>query len=60
METRATAEIAAARSRIGDELRAEIARLSAAATAAAVRSSLDSNTQQQLVDGFIAKVGASR
>lgn len=60
IEARATAEIAAARSRIGDELRAEIARLSAAATATAVRSSLDSNTQQQLVDGFIAKVGASR
>ena len=60
MESRATAEIAAARSRIGDELRAEIARLSAAATIDAVRSSLDDRTQQELVDGFIAKVGASR
>lgn len=60
MESRATAEISAARSRIGDELRAEIARLSAAATATAVRSALDDRTQQELVDGFIAKVGASR
>ena len=60
MEARATAEIDAARSRIGDELRAEIARLSAAATASAVRSALDDRTQQELVDGFIAKVGASR
>ena len=60
MEARATAEIVAARSRIGDELRAEIARLSAAATVSAVRTALDDRTQQELVDGFITKVGASR
>jgi F-type H+-transporting ATPase subunit b len=60
MEARANAEIAAARSRIGDELRAEIARLSAAATASVVRSALDDRAHQDLVDGFIAKVGASR
>jgi len=60
MEARATAEITAARSRIGDELRAEIARLSAAATSDAVRATLDDRTQQELVDSFIAKVGASR
>ena len=60
MEARATAEIAAARSRLGDELRAEIARLSAVATNDAVRAALDDRTQQELVDGFISKVGASR
>lgn len=60
IEARATAEISAARSRIGDELRAEIARLSAVATTDAVRAALDDRTQQDLVDGFIAKVGASR
>lgn len=60
LEARATAEISAARSRIGDELRAEISRLSAAATADAVRAALDDRVQQDLVDGFIAKVGASR
>jgi len=60
MEARANAEIAAARSRIGDELRAEIARLSAAATASVVRSALDDRAHHDLVDGFIAKVGASR
>jgi F-type H+-transporting ATPase subunit b len=60
LEARATAEIAASRSRISDELRAEIARLSATATADAVRATLDDRTQQELVDSFIAKVGASR
>ena len=60
LEARADAEIIAARSRINDELRAEISRLAAEATAQLVRSSLDDRTQQELVDGFIAKVGASR
>jgi len=60
MEARATAEIEAARARSGDELRAEIARLSAAATTDAVRAALDERTQQELIDGFIAKVGAGR
>jgi len=60
LEVRAAAELAAAKSRLGDELRAEIARLSAAAITVAVRDSLDDRTQQELVDGFIAKVGASR
>jgi len=60
LESRAMAETKAARSRIGDELRAEIARLSATATTNTVRAALDDRTQQELVDGFIAKVGASR
>jgi F-type H+-transporting ATPase subunit b len=60
LEARAAVEVSAARSRIGDELRAEISRLSAAATVDAVRAALDERAQQELVDGFIAKVGASR
>lgn len=60
MEARAIAEIEASRARVGDELRAEIARYAALATQEVVRASLDDRTQQDLVDGFIAKVGASR
>ena len=60
LEARANAEIDAARSRSGDELRAEIARLSAVATGDAVKSALDDRTQQELIDGFISKVGAGR
>jgi F-type H+-transporting ATPase subunit b len=60
MESRAVAEIEASRARVGDELRAEITRYAAMATQDAVRASLDDRTQQDLVDGFIAKVGASR
>lgn len=60
LEARTNAEIDAARARSGDELRGEIARLSAAATNDAVRSALDARTQQELIDGFIAKVGAGR
>lgn len=60
LEVRANADIDAARSRSGDELRAEIARLSAVATSDAVKSALDDRTQQELIDGFISKVGAGR
>jgi F-type H+-transporting ATPase subunit b len=60
MEARATAEVLAARGRIGDELRAEISYLSGVATTDAVRAAMDDRTQQELVDNFIAKVGASR
>lgn len=60
MEARAMAEIEASRTRVGDELRAEISRYAAIATSDAVRAALDDRTQQELVDGFIAKVGAGR
>jgi|GEM_PF-108270 len=59
IETRAMADIAAARSRTGDELRAEIARLSTAAVDHVVTGSLDEATHQQLIEGFIARVGAN-
>ena len=54
-----TADIAAAAGRIGDELRAEIARLSAAAVDHVVTGSLDDATQQELIENFIAR-GRSR
>jgi F-type H+-transporting ATPase subunit b len=58
IEAKAMADIAAAQSRTGDELRAEIARLSIAAVDHVVSGSLDDATQQQLIENFIARVGA--
>ena len=46
--------------RIGDELRAEIARLSNAAVDHVVTGSLDDSTQQELIESFIARVGAAK
>ena len=60
LEARATAEISAAGSRAGDELRAEIARLSNAAVDHVVTGSLDDTTQQELIESFISRVGASK
>lgn len=60
LEARADAEISAAGSRAGDELRAEIARLSNAAVDHVVTGSLDDATQQELIEGFIARVGAAK
>ena len=59
LEAKTLADIAAAQSRTGDELRAEIARLSVAAVDHVVSGSLDDATQQQLIENFIARVGAS-
>jgi F-type H+-transporting ATPase subunit b len=58
LEARADSEILAAASRTGDELRAEIARLSAASVELVVTGTLDEATQQELIENFIAKVGA--
>lgn len=60
LEAKSLAEIGAATARVGDELRAEIARLSSAAIDHVVTGSLDDATQQQLVEDFIARVGAGR
>lgn len=59
VEARAQADIATALSRVGDELRAEIVRLSAAAVDHVVNGSLDGATQQALIEDFIQRVGAS-
>mgnify|MGYP006331935673 CR=1 FL=1 len=54
------ADIASANARVGDELRAEIARLSSAAVDHVVTGSLDEATHQELIESFIANVGAGR
>jgi F-type H+-transporting ATPase subunit b len=59
LEARATADIAAAAGRGSDELHFEIARLSAAATERLVGTVLDDATQNDLIEAFISKVGAS-
>lgn len=58
MEARAEADAEAARGRGVDELRGEIVVLAAAATERILAASLDDATQQQLIDDFIARVGA--
>jgi F-type H+-transporting ATPase subunit b len=59
MEIKAEADIAAAAGRGADDLRAEIARYSSQAIESSVTTSLDDATQQELIEGFIARVGAS-
>lgn len=59
-EARAEADIATAASRASDELRAEISRLAAEATERVVAETLDAQLQQDLIESYIAKVGASR
>lgn len=59
LEAKAEADIAAGAGRAGDELRAEIARLAGAAADLVVERSLDDATQQQLIEAFIATVGAT-
>jgi F-type H+-transporting ATPase subunit b len=59
LHARAAADIETAKSRQGDELRAEISRLSSAAAERAVATSIDDATHQQLIEDFIQKVGST-
>lgn len=59
IEARGEADIVTAAGRVGDELRAEISRLASAATDRMMADGLDDATQQELIEGFISKVGAS-
>lgn len=60
LHTRADAEIAAASGRVNDELRGEITRLANAATERLVADgAIDDATQQDLIESFISRVGAS-
>ena len=59
LEAKGVTDIATAQGRVGDELRAEIARLSAAAVDHVVTGSLDDATHQELIENFINRVGAS-
>lgn len=58
MEAKAEADIAAAAGRGADDLRADIARYSSQAIESSVTTSLDDATQQELIEGFIARVGS--
>jgi F-type H+-transporting ATPase subunit b len=60
LEAKADADIAALATRGSDELRSEIARLSAAAAEHVVHGQLQDDVQQELIEAFIQKVGASR
>lgn len=60
MEAKAMADIANAGARAGDELRAEISRLSAIAVERAVAAAMDDRARQDLIENFITNVGASR
>lgn len=59
MKARAIADIETAKGRSADELRGEIARMSASAAERAVAESIDDATHQDLIEAFIQKVGAS-
>lgn len=59
LEARAAGDISAAAGRSTDELRAEIARYSGAATDQIIDQTLDAAAQQELIEGFIARVGSS-
>ena len=56
---KADADIASAAGRTSDELRGEIARLASAAADRVVERSIDADTQQRLIEDYIARVGAS-
>ena len=60
LEAKADADIAAARERVSDELRAEIARYASAAAERVVARSLDDAAQQQLIEDYIQQVGRGR
>jgi F-type H+-transporting ATPase subunit b len=60
VEAKAMSDIANAAGRVGDELRAEISRLSAVAIERVVASTVNDSVRQDLIEGFICKVGASR
>lgn len=58
LEAKAEADIASATGRGIEDLRADIARYSTRAIEASVDATLDDATHQELIEGFIARVGA--
>ncbi|MGD9703679.1 MAG: hypothetical protein AB7Q42_11095 [Acidimicrobiia bacterium] len=60
LDAKTDADIASIAGRAGSELQAEIGQLAAAAAERLVADHLDDATQQQLVEQFIARVGAGR
>ena len=60
LEAKADADLAAAQGRTNDELRAEISLLAAKATPIVIAKTLTDQTKNELVESFIANVGAAR
>lgn len=60
LEAKADSDIAAAGSRVSDELRAEIARFASAAAEQVVVRSVDDDVRQRLIEDYIQEVGASQ
>ena len=60
LEAKATADIATGQTRVSGEMQNEVAALAAAATEKVVAGGLDAATHQDLIESFIATVGASR
>ncbi len=60
LEAKAVADIATAFSRVGDELRAEITRLSVTAIERVVATVIDDKARQEMIESFISSVGATR
>jgi len=60
LEARAESDITSAAGRGSDELRTEIAKHSGVAVEAIVRDTLDDAAQQELIENFIARVGAGQ
>ncbi len=60
LETKAVADLTAARGRGTEELRAEIALLASLAVPTVVQATLTDHTKQELIEAFITSVGASR
>ncbi|MGA1344906.1 MAG: hypothetical protein ACO35E_02905 [Ilumatobacteraceae bacterium] len=59
LDARSEAELIGASGRLADELRLDISRLSAEVADRLIAETLDSATQQALIESFIQKVGAS-
>jgi F-type H+-transporting ATPase subunit b len=59
LEARAAADLEAAAGRSGDELRSEMIRFAGASMEEVVADTLDDATQQELIESFIQRVGAS-
>ena len=59
LEARAAADLEAAAGRSGDELRSEMIRVAGASLGEVVADTLDDATQQELIESFIQRVGAS-
>lgn len=59
-EAKAMSDIANASGRAGDELRAEISRLSSVAIERVIATTVTDNVRQDLIENFISNVGAAR